>query len=389
MGALDGLKVLDLTRVLAGPYCTQMLGDLGATVWKIEPARGDETRGWGPPFDDQGMSAYFACANRSKKFVSVDIHSPEGSQLVQQLALRADVLIENFKVGDLARYGLDAASLLELNPRLVYASITGFGQTGPRAHQPGYDAVIQGMTGVADVTGEPDGEPMKVGVAWVDMMTGMHAAIGVLAALRHRDTTGEGQHLDFSLFETGIAAMANVGQSFLFNGLPPQRYGNRHPQIVPYGSFRARDAWIMVGVGNDDQFHRFAEVIGLEVLPAWTTNLGRVADRMTLEAAVATQLAGRPAADWVESLTQAKVPCGPIQSVGDALRDPQSAARGIGPELQTLPSPFAHLTKTPSRPSPTRGRIGEDTFEVLRQELGIEEADLIDLRTRGVIGQSA
>lgn len=293
MSALAGLRVLDLSRVLAGPYCTQMLADLGATVWKVEPPWGDETRAWGPPFiqPDQGAgwrlgpegeSAYYLSVNRGKKSLAVNLKDPRGAELVRRLAARADVLVENYKVGDLARYGLDYATLAALHPRLIYLSVTGYGQTGPRRGEPGYDVAVQGLVGIMSVTGQPEGPPTRVPVAWIDLMTGMNGAIAVLAALLEREHSGLGQHIDLALFDVGLAAMANLAQSYLLTHRLPERLGNAHPQIVPYGAFEAADGWFMLTIGNDEQYRRFCRAIGHPELgedPRFQTNPSRVEHR--------------------------------------------------------------------------------------------------------------
>lgn len=262
---LKGIKVLDLSRVLAGPYCTQSLGDLGADVWKVESLKGDETRAWGPPWLE-GESTYYLSVNRNKRSIAVDLKDPAGAELVRRLACEADVLVENFKTGDLARYGLSYGQLQEANPGLVYASITGFGQTGPRAQEPGYDAAIQGMSGLMAMTGEADGPPTKLGVAWVDVLTGSHATTMIMAALFERERTGRGRHIDIALLDVAMAAMVNQGQASLATGAAPARLGTGHPSIVPYQAMRAADGWLTVAVGNDRQFSRFAECIGLAEL---------------------------------------------------------------------------------------------------------------------------
>ena len=330
MGALDDITVLDLSRILAGPFCTQMLSDLGATVWKIESPWGDDTRRWGPPFVE-GESAYYLSTNRGKKSVAVNLKDARGQELVRGLARKADVLIENFKVGDLARYGLDYASLSEANPGLVYASITGFGQTGPRASEPGYDAVLQGMTGLMSVTGAADGPPMRVGVAVVDLMTGLTTTIGVLSALHERRATGRGKHLDLSLFDVGVMAMVNLAQSYLADGITPPRLGTAHAQIVPYQAFEASDGHFMLAVGNDAQFVRMAEAIGLPELTRderLKTNAGRVEHREELIATLSAAFAVRRREDILRTLESATVPVSPIYDVPDVMRDPQAIARG-------------------------------------------------------------
>ncbi len=396
MGApLVGIRVLDLSRVLAGPYATQILADLGATVWKVEPPWGDETRGWGPPFVG-GESAYFLAVNRGKKGLAINLKDERGQALVRQLARRADVLVENFKVGDLARYGLDYASLSPLNERLIYASITGFGQEGPRAAEPGYDIALQGMTGIMSVTGEPDGPPTKVGVAWIDVMTGMMAAVGILAALFERERSGRGQHLDLSLLEVGLSAMANLAQSFLVTGVPPRRVGNAHPQIVPYQAFEAADGWFIVAVGNDAQYRQMCEAIGRPDLAddeRFRTNEGRVRHRDELVPILAKLLRSRPRQAWLVALRQAGVPAAPVYHLGEALGDPQSVARGVvwrvpHPSLGDLPvvaSPLQHLSRTPASPSGPPPLLGEHTVEVLVEELGLSPEAIEELRASGVI----
>lgn len=300
MKPLSGLKVLDLSRVLAGPLCTMILADLGAEVVKVEPPWGDETRGWGPPFVE-GESAYFLAVNRGKRSVALDLKRPEGQEAVRRLAQKADVLVENFKTGDLRRFGLDYESLKPLNPRLIYLSITGFGHTGPRAKEPGYDAALQGYTGIMSVTGEPEGPPMKVGVAWIDVMTGMMGAVAVLSALYEREQSGLGQHIDLSLFDVGLFALANLGESFLLTGKPPKRLGNAHAQIVPYGAFPAEDGWLVLAVGNDEQFVRLCQAVGLPWLAErFPTNAERVAHREAVVEALSQTLQARPRAYWLE-----------------------------------------------------------------------------------------
>ncbi len=398
MGALDGLVVLDLSRILAGPYATQMLADLGAEVWKVESPWGDDTRRWGPPFQE-GESAYFLSANRGKKSLAVNLKDPEGQRIVRRLAERADVLVENFKAGDLARYGLDYASLEKLNPRLVYASITGFGQTGPRATEPGYDAALQGMTGIMSVTGEPDGPPVKVGVAWIDVLTGLTAAVGILAALRERDASGRGQHLDLALFDVGVAAMVNQAQAFLMSGRAPTRMGNAHPQIVPYQAFRARDKWFILAVGNDTQFQRLVEALGRPDLGSderYRTNAGRVEHRRELVAELEGIFNQRDREVWLELLRAAGVPVTPVNDVGEALADPQAGARGLLWELPharlgptpLLASPLQHMSRTPAAPTVAPPLLGQHTRAVLAAALGMTVDELDGLESAGVIGKS-
>ena len=395
MGALDDITVLDLSRILAGPFCTQMLSDLGATVWKIESPWGDDTRRWGPPFVE-GESAYYLSTNRGKKSVAVNLRDPRGQELVQGLARKADVLIENFKVGDLARYGLDYASLSDANPGLVYASVTGFGQTGPRAAEPGYDAVLQGMTGLMSVTGAADGPPMRVGVAVVDLMTGLTTAIGVLSALHERARTGQGKHLDLSLFDIGIMAMVNLAQSYLADGVTPPRLGTAHAQIVPYQAFEASDGFFMLAVGNDAQFVRMAEAVGLPELAQddrLETNAGRVAHREELIATLSATFAVRPREDILRTLESATVPVSPIYDVPDVMRDPQAIARGVvweveHPTLGLLPliaNPLRHASENPAAPAGHPPLLGEHTAETLGTALGLSESEVADLEQDGVV----
>ncbi|GGN00817.1 CoA transferase [Thermus composti] len=391
MEPLAGIQVLDLSRVLAGPLCTLILADLGAEVIKVEPPWGDETRGWGPPFVE-GESAYFLAVNRGKKSVALDLKRPEGQEAVRRLAQRADVLVENFKTGDLRRYGLDYESLRALNPRLVYLSITGFGHTGPRAQEPGYDAALQGYTGIMSVTGEPEGPPMKVGVAWIDVMTGMMGALAVLAALWERERSGLGQHIDLSLFDVGLFALANLGESFLLTGKPPRRLGNAHPQIVPYGAFPAEDGWLILAVGNDEQFRRLCQVVGLPDLALrFPTNALRVEHRKEVVEALAQVLKARPRAYWLARLKEAGVPAAPVNDLAEAFQDPQARAREavwtlehplLG-ALPTLANPLRFLSRTPARPSAPPPLLGEHTEEVLR-EAGFPEEAVRALVEKGV-----
>jgi crotonobetainyl-CoA:carnitine CoA-transferase CaiB-like acyl-CoA transferase len=430
MGALDGLKVLDLSRILAGPFCTQMLADLGAEVWKIEPPRGDDTRSWGPPFlsmrqppfsppageerggdegnvvgpneyagwelGPQGESAYYLSCNRSKKSVVVNLKDPRGQQIVQELARQADVLVENYKTGDLARYGLDYARLSRLNPGLIYLSITGYGQTGPRAPEPGYDVAVQGLCGIMSVTGEPEGPPMRVPVAWIDLMTGMNGAIAVLAALQERARSGLGQHLDVALFDVGLAAMVNLAQSYLVTGQLPERLGNAHPQIVPYGAFEAADGWFMLTIGNDEQYRRVCEASGHIELwedARFQTNAGRVTHRAELLPRLEAILRTRPRREWLERFSKAGVPVTPVNNLAEALAEPQAQARGMlqqvqHPWLGTVPllgSPLAHFSRTPAQIRTHPPLLGEHTLEVLHTALGLYLEEVIVLEAAGVV----
>jgi crotonobetainyl-CoA:carnitine CoA-transferase CaiB-like acyl-CoA transferase len=332
-GPLSHLKVLDLSRVLAGPWATQFLGDLGAQVIKVEkPGQGDDTRAWGPPWFEGGVSAYFTCANRNKRSVALDFTDAQGAAKVRELAAEADVVIENFKRGALVRYGLDYPALKAIKPDLVYCSITGFGQTGPYADRAGYDALIQGMGGLMSLTGEPDGEPMKVGVAVVDLFTGMYASSGILAALAHRDRTGEGQHIDLALLDVQAAMLANQGANYLATGKAPRRLGNAHPSICPYQAFEAGDGFLILAVGNDDQFARFCAVAGVPELAEqsnFATNPARVANREQLVGLLSELFLSRPRAWWIEGLEAAGVPCGPISRLDEVFTNPQILARGM------------------------------------------------------------
>ncbi len=398
MGALDGIRVLDLSRVLAGPFCTQMLSDLGAEIWKIEALEGDGTRGWGPPFQD-GESAYFLSANRGKKSLAVNLKDPRGADLVHRLAEHADVVVENFKPGDLARYGLDWPRLEALNPRLIYASITGFGQHGPRSDEAGYDVVLEALTGIMSVTGAPDGPPTKVGVAWIDVLTGLTAAVGILAALHERGRSGAGQHIDLGLFDVGLMAMVNQAQRYLMTGEPPRRMGNAHPQIVPYQSFAARDGWLMLAVGTDVQYQRLCEALGRSDLAddsRFRTNAGRVEHRDALVPKLEAIFVERPLADWVTVLERAAVPAAPVHDLAQALADPQSAARGMRwevahPRLGPTPllgNALQHMSRTPARPAGPPPLLGEHGFGVLRDTVGLDEETLDALVRDGVLGPS-
>ena len=332
-GPLAHLKILDLSRVLAGPWATQFFGDLGAQVIKIERSgQGDDTRAWGPPWFETGVSAYFTCANRNKRSVALDFTTPEGAAKVRELAAEADVVVENFKRGALVKYGLDYPSLKAVKADLVYCSITGFGQTGPYADRAGYDALIQGMGGLMSITGEPEGEPMKVGVAVVDLFTGMYASSGILAALAHRDRTGEGQHIDLALFDVQAAMLANQAANYLATNRAPRRLGNAHPSICPYQAFEAADGFLILAVGNDEQFAKFCLVAGcpeLAVSADYSTNPARVANRDRLVPLLSEIILRQPRAWWSERLDAAGVPCGPINSLDEVFVDPHLLSRGM------------------------------------------------------------
>ncbi|WP_196140411.1 CaiB/BaiF CoA-transferase family protein [Aliikangiella sp. G2MR2-5] len=337
MSLLTGIKVLDLSRILAGPWATQLLADYGAEVCKIErPGVGDDTRHWGPPFvefNGENVAAYFLAANRGKKSLAIDISSEEGQEAIRQLAKEADILVENFKVGGLKGYGLDYDSLAKINPKLIYCSITGFGQTGPLAGQPGYDAMIQAAGGIMSITGQPEslgGEPTKVGVATTDLMTGMYAATAILAALHYRERSGKGQHIDLALFDCQLAMLANQGMNYLVSGENPKRLGNAHPNIVPYQTFACADEYIMLAVGNDGQFARLCELIGK---PEWSdaeayaTNRQRVEKRELLLPLISEEFKKRSRDEWVQLLEQASIPHSPVNSIEEALNHPQAKAR--------------------------------------------------------------
>ncbi len=384
-GALEGITVLDLSRILAGPTCTQLLGDLGADVIKIENpvTGGDDTRSWGPPFvtDADGnptdLSAYFMCANRNKRSVAVDIASPEGQATVMALAEKADVVIENFKPGGLAKYGLDHATMCGRFPGLVYCSISGFGQTGPNASKPGYDLMAQGFGGIMSLTGEPDGQPMKVGVGIADVMCGMYATVGILAALRHRDKTGEGQHVDLSLVDSQIAWLINEGVNYLTSGEEPARRGNGHPNIVPYQVFAAADGHVIIAVGNDSQFRRFAEYLGMAGLgdhPHYATNPARLKYRQELIGIIEPLLAAKPIDMIIRDLEALRIPVGPVNTLARVFASDQVEARDItvlmeneklpGRDIRLIGNPLK-LSKTPVTYRRAPPRFGQDTEEVL------------------------
>ena len=388
-GALSHLRVLDLSRVLAGPWASQMLADLGAEVIKVEhPERGDDTRGWGPPYlqDSDGRaveSAYFLCTNRNKKSVALDMATAEGQAAIRALAMNSDVLVENFKVGGLARYGLDYASLSKLNPRLIYCSVTGFGQTGPYAQRPGYDFMIQGMGGLMSITGLPDGEegggPLKVGVALTDVLTGLHAVAGILAALAWRGRSGEGQHIDLALFDVQVSCLANQALNYLVTQQSPRRLGNAHPSIVPYQAFPTADGDMILAVGNDSQFASFCRVAGhpeWSADPRYATNAARVENRAQLVPLLRQATVMRSTAEWIGLLEAANVPCGPINTLEQVFADPHVIARGLRVDLPhpvtgTAPavaSPL-RLSKTPVQYRHAAPALGADTEEVLRSLL--------------------
>jgi len=407
VGPLAGIKVLDLSRVLAGPWATQALADFGATVYKVEkPGSGDDTRGWGPPWlkdgagRDSGESAYYLSANRGKHSLAIDLASADGQALVRALAARVDVLVENFKVGGLARYGLGYADLAPANPRLVYCSISAFGQDGPEAQGAGYDLMIQGMGGLMSITGVPDGEPgggpVRVGVAAVDVMTGMYALAAITAALYERTRSGLGQYIDLALLDTQVSWLANQSLNYLISGRSPERQGTAHPNIVPYQAFRTADGYLMLAVGNDRQFAAFAAIVGRPELaadPRYATNTARVAHRAELVPLVAGILAARGTRDWIAVLAPAAVPCGPINDLAQVFAEPQVRHRqmrfdlphplgGRVPQVRN-PTRYSRTELEYRRPPPL---LGEHTAEVLGAELGLGAAELAALRARGAIG---
>lgn len=406
MNSLSGIRILDLSRVLAGPWCTQTLADLGADVIKIErPGTGDDTRTWGPPFlkDAQGAdteAAYYLGTNRNKRSVTCDIAQPAGQALVRELAAHCDVFVENFKVGDMARYGLDYASLRAINPRLVYCSVTGFGQNGPYADRAGYDYAIQGMGGLMSVTGERDdlgGGPQKVGVAVADLMTGMYATVAILAALRHAEKTGEGQQVDMALLDTQVAMLANLGANYLVSGKAPGRAGNAHQNIVPYQVFEVAPAadgskdHLILAVGNDSQYAKFCAVANIPELatnPLFATNRNRVQNRGQLVPILEAVMKTRSKADWLGALEAAKVPCGAINSLAEVFADPQIEARKMVTEwkhpvkddLKLVSSPI-RMSATPVRTDLPPPLLGQHTDEVLREVLNYSDAQLSELKS--------
>lgn len=359
---LAGLKVIELARILAGPWAGQLLADLGAEVIKIEAPGGDDTRRWGPPFVDNGDgtrdAAYFHATNRGKRSVVVDFTTAEGQATIGALVADADVLIENFKVGGLAKYHLDQASLSQLNPRLVYCSITGFGQDGPYAPRAGYDFIVQGMSGIMDLTGEPDGAPQKIGVAYADIMTGLYAVIGIQAALAQRATTGRGQHVDMALFDVMVATLANQAMNYLVSGETPKRLGNAHPNIAPYESFATADGWFILAVGNDEQFRRFCAIVGIEPAAHFATNADRVAARAELSPIIAAATMRWSRDDLLARLAESGVPAGPINSVADAFADPQIVHRQLQLQLDRPGRPPVPGVRTPIRFSDAELQLG-------------------------------
>ncbi|HDR9371609.1 TPA: CoA transferase, partial [Burkholderia multivorans] len=401
MGALSHIRVLDLTRVLAGPWCAQTLADFGADVIKIErPGAGDDTRHWGPPYlkdahgADTAEAAYYLAANRNKRSVTVDIATPEGQQIVRELAAQSDVVLENYKVGQLKKYGLDYASLRAVKPDLVYCSVTGFGQTGPYAHRAGYDFIVQGIGGFMSITGErdgvPGGGPQKAGVAIADLATGLYSTIAVLAALAHRDRTGVGQYIDMALLDVQVALLANMNTNFLASGTPPVRWGNAHPNIVPYQTFQTSDGWIIVAVGNDGQFRKFVEAGGRPELAddeRFATNPARVRHRDTLVPILAEMVKTRSKTAWIDALEAAGVPCGPINDLAEVFANEQVVARGMevalphpcGADVKLVRNPV-RMSATPPDARTAPPLLGAHTDDVLRDMLGYDDARIAALK---------
>ena len=403
-GALDGIKILDLTRILAGPFCTQTLGDLGAEIIKVErPGGGDDTRRFGPPFlkDDEGKdtieSAYFMGANRNKKSVAIDISKLEGQALIKKIAAKADVLVENFKLGNLARYGLGYDDLKEINPGLIYCSITGFGQTGPYAERPGYDPLIQAMGGIMSVTGDPDGEPMKAGVPIADLMAGMYATVAICAALRSREINGKGQYIDIGMLDTQAAWLSIQAMNYLVGGENPKRLGNGHPNIVPYQVFATADGHIMLTIGNDLQFQRFcefADCIELAEDERFATNGARVKNRELLIEAMEPVLTSKPSQEWLAELEKLTIGCGPINTVEQVFADPHIKNREMvinmphealgGREIPLVASPL-RFSATPVTYRHSPPVLGSNTEDVLREVLDLDEEAIKQLRSNKII----
>ncbi|MCG8545238.1 MAG: CoA transferase [Alphaproteobacteria bacterium] len=403
-GPLDGLVVFDLTRILAGPHCTQILGDLGAEIIKVErPGLGDDTRNFAPPYlpdaagEDSSESAYFAGTNRNKRSITLNLSEPDGQAIAKRLIAKSDILVENFKAGTLARYNLGYDDLRGDFPRLIYCSVTGFGHTGPYAERPAYDALIQAMGGVMSLTGEPDGEPMKVGVSIADLMSGMYAAVAILAAVRHQAETGEGQHCDISMLDAHVAWLANQGMNYLATGENPERLGNQHPNIVPYQVMPSADGYFVLSVGNDATFERFCKVAGCEHLlddAKFKTAVERVRNREVVTETLNAITRGQPSAWWIENLEKNNIGCGPINALSEVFEDPQVKAREMviemdhpatgGRPAKLIASPIK-LSATPVSYRQAPPTIGQHTEELLGEYLGMGAAEITELRARGVV----
>ncbi len=401
--ALSDIKIIDLSRILAGPWASQMLADLGAHVIKIEqPVKGDDTRHWGPPFikpateKQPAQAAYFHCTNRNKQSIAIDIRSSNGQQIVKDLVANADVLIENYKVGGLAKYGLGYSQLKELNPQLIYCSISGFGQTGPYAHKAGYDAMIQGEGGLMSLTGEPEASPMKVGVALADIMTGLYSSNAVLAALIARQHTEAGQHIDISLLDVQLATLANQGMNYLATGENPKRQGNGHPNIVPYQTFATQDGSLILAIGNDQQFSKFCTLCNMSEVaddPQYSSNAQRVINRASLIPLIACQVAQHTTNWWVEQLEKVSVPCGPVNTLEQAFNHPQIKHREMVKHvpdknsnlIKTVASPI-NLSETPLQYHSASPELGQHSVKILQNELGYSDEVISELFEQGVVG---
>jgi formyl-CoA transferase len=394
MQPLQGIRVLDLSRVLAGPYCTMVLGDLGAEVIKVEPPEGDETRGWGPPFAG-GESAYYLCVNRNKRDIVINLKTDEGKNILRELAMQSDVLVENFRPGTLEKFGLDFKTLHALNPKLIYCSITGFGQTGSMKDKPGYDFMIQASGGLMSITGEPEGEPMKTGVAVVDLFAGQNAIIAILAALQARTLTGEGQHLDIALFDSQLGWLANVASNYLISSKLPKRHGNAHPNIVPYQSFQASDGWFAIAVGNDRQFERLCELLGKPELvldEKFTANSARVQNREEIIPLLASIFKTSSVSEWLRKLNEAEIPCGPINNFEQVFSMPQVREREMLVQMQHPTIGRLPLVGSPLKMSatPVEYRLppplmGEHTVSILQELLGYSNDQIGKLRLSGAV----
>lgn len=400
--ALENIKIVDLSRILAGPWASQMLADMGAEVIKVErPKKGDDTRFWGPPFikeateEQPPQATYFHCVNRNKQSIAIDITQEQGQKVIKDLIAQADVLIENYKVGGLAKYGLDYKSVKKINPQLVYCSITGFGQSGPSAHKAGYDAMIQGEGGLMSITGEPEGMPMKAGVALVDVMTGLYSCNAVLAALMARHHTNEGQHIDIALLDVQVATLANQGMNYLATGKNPQRLGNGHPNIVPYQTFATQDGSIILAIGNDNQFEKFCQVAECSNIaedPSFTTNAQRVLNRDKLIPILASKLASHTTQWWVEQLERVAVPCGPVNTLEQVFNHPQIKHRKMvkqvpnqqGELIDTIASPI-NLSATPLQYNNASPDLGQHSYHVLSKSLNYSEDRISELFTNATV----
>lgn len=397
-GPLAHLRIIDLSRVVAGPLATQIFSDYGAEVIKIEQPRvGDDSRHWAPPRAPDGQASYFFAINRGKQSITIDLKHPRGRNLVVELARRGDVLVENFTPGTLDRLGLGAETVRAANPRLIYCSISGFGATGPYRERAGYDAVMQGFTGLMSITGEPDGPPVKVGVALIDVITALYAHGAILAALEHRSRSGQGQHLELSLMECGIAALINAATAYLVGGEVQGRWGHAHPSLVPYQAFRARDGYLMVGAGNERLWKAFCEVLGAPEWaddPRYDENAKRVARRAELVRLIEERLAARTRDDWVTAFAEAGLPAGPINDIAEVFADPQVRHRGMAAEVEhptagriRLPGVPVKFAGTPARIQGPPPRLGEHTDGVLRRVLGLGDAEIAELRASGALGE--